>query len=122
MIKALIVILIAILLVTVDYVIIKYIRNLTKKDKIVTTTVKALIVLPMLLINMRIKDVIISCIFINILFDCSMGWLLKRDIFYLGNNSFLDYWGDRIDFKKDNHGFLYFCFKIVCLILIYILL
>lgn len=122
MIKALIVILIAISLVTVDYVIIKYIRNLTKKDKIVTTLIKAMIVLPILSINMGLKDVIISCIFINIIFDCSMGWLLKRDIFYLGNNSFLDYLGDIIDFQKDNHGFLYFCFKIINLTLIVIFL
>jgi len=106
-------IIISIILVLIDYMIIKKYRNLTKKDKKVTTILKALIVIPALFLFNDIKGVMLSIILISILFDLGIGYLLTGKLFYLGNNSVLDELGDKLDGKKDNYGLVYFIIKIV---------
>jgi len=104
-------IIISIILVLIDYMIIKKYRNLTKKDKKVTTILKALIVIPALFLFNDIKGVMLSIILISILFDLGIGYLLTGKLFYLGNNSVLDELGDKMDGKKDHYGLLYFLIK-----------
>jgi len=115
-------ILISVILVLVDYLIIKNYRNLTKQDKKVTTLLKAIGVIPVLFLFNDIKGVTLSIILISILFDLGIGYLLTGKLFYLGNNSALDELGDKLDGKKDNYGLVYFIAKIIIFVGLTILL
>lgn len=103
----------SIIIVSIDYLIIKKYRNLTKQDKKVTTMLKALVIIPALILFNDIKGVLLSIVLISILFDLGIGYLLTGKLFYLGNNSVLDELGDKLDGKKDNYGVVYFIIKIV---------
>lgn len=98
----------------IDIYYIKNYRNLTKKDKRLTYTLRIIFCsitsFKLITENPFITPLLIFSIWLT--FDSLMGLYLKNNPFYLGKNSVLDEKGDKLDSKLDQNAKLWWFIRL----------